>query len=200
MIETDYNVVKGRIAEVIVGRLFTRLGYIVKYNGIEYNDPNIAYKRRERKLDKGIVDQLAASPDLQLTRDNVCENGKHSVHLVEVKYRTNGKCSRAELLRYEKYQPAFILVDLDGIWCVSHAELFKDASKSVHFEDCCPVADHPLFDFSDEQKQLVDGYIELVRQTLGQLQPNAALHKAQIFTFPAGQDIYEDDSATADRG
>lgn len=111
----------GRIAEVIVERLFTDLGYDLQRFGIEHSNPRFAdtaYKK------KGPVSKmLRQTPDFVAQR-NV--PGNSGMWFLEVKYRSNGTCSITDLDKHGPYsypKALIILVTPEGIRAQSYENL-----------------------------------------------------------------------------
>jgi len=90
--------IKGDLAESIVSRLFRKLGYHVKYNGIEVTHPDLLFFTQMNLIGKEKTLHLAYQPDFLIAK---IKSQRYSEGLnlpVEVKYRKSGKISSRELL------------------------------------------------------------------------------------------------------
>lgn len=119
----NYNLTKGRIAEILIERLFVDLGFQVFQYGMENTIPGI------KDLLGGIEDEVAMNirrmPDLVVFKDD-------RAHFIEVKFRADGcfKLKDIDKNGDYPYKNALIaLVSKRHIKCISFKEL--EAGKEI---------------------------------------------------------------------
>ncbi|RXG29887.1 hypothetical protein [Leeuwenhoekiella marinoflava] len=112
-----YNMIKGRIAETLIQELFLSLGFNVFRYGMENTIPGIMELLKGVKSD--VASEIRRMPDFVIQNPN-----NNSVHFIEVKFRTNGCFTLADLYKNYPYQNALIiLVSKKHIKCISVEEL-----------------------------------------------------------------------------
>ncbi len=152
--------IKGDLAESIVSRLFRKLGYHVKYNGIEVTHPDLLFFTQMNLIGKEKTLHLAYQPDFLITK---IKNERYSEGLnlpVEVKYRKSSKINSRELLPYAD-NVHFVFLDGESFWSLSRAQLgnsVENTKSTICFSSLTPLECDKIFNFSDEEKLLVTAY------------------------------------------
>jgi hypothetical protein len=157
--------IKGDLAESIVSRLLRKLGYHVRYNGIEVTHPDLLFFTQMNLIGKEKTLHLAYQSDFLVTRIKD-ERYLEGLNLpVEVKYRRNGKISSRELLPYAD-NVQFIFLDCESFWSLSRAQLgnsIENTQSTIRFSSLTPLECDKTFNFSDEERHLIIAYKSYVK-------------------------------------
>lgn len=127
------SLIKGKIAETIIERMFVSMGYDVFRYGMENTVPGFGKKYKFLKGDE--INEIHKMPDFIVV-------GKPGVAYVEVKYRTNGKFNFKKYYQKGVYpypKAFFILVSPNNIKIQIASELidgkeFIDLEQSKYFK------------------------------------------------------------------
>lgn len=114
-----FRLVKARLAETLIKELFKINGYNVFNFGMETVMPMITGTLNKDSSTEAL--DIRQMPDFVVQRTS-----DGALFYVEVKYRANGKFSRAELPQDFRYQNAwFIIVSRETVQCASFNQLDK---------------------------------------------------------------------------
>lgn len=166
VILSQYNFIKGRLAEAIVERAIIAVGWIPQYNGIEVRDAYFAHLRRNGKLSKNRRQQYEFSSDFYaITGDESDDQKQH--YAIEVKFRTSGKIYKNEFDKYDDPNMLFVLLDLERMYCATHQDIVDQSEEdSVSFSQLEFLEDYPLFAFNDWQKEAIRTCSSFIESTL----------------------------------
>jgi len=157
--------IKGDLAESIVSRPFRRLGYHVRYNGVEVTHPDLLLFTQMNLIGKEKTLHLAYQPDFLVTRIK-SERYSEGLNLpVEVKYRKSGKISSRELQPYAD-NVQFVFLDCQSFWSLPKAQLgtaMENTQSTIFFSALTPLECDKTFNFSEEEKQLIISYKACVK-------------------------------------
>lgn len=162
-----YGFIKGGIGESIVVHLFENLKIDIHRYGYEVILPELAKMKRERKVSAKAIKSISTQADFLLILN------RNTMIKLEVKYRRNQKISYEKLDEYEE-DVSFLFIDNENFWFLSPEDLkqlkARTQLKTLKFECLTKLEDHPDFDFTPKQKQLIVDYKALPAQVLGNLE------------------------------
>lgn len=178
--ESNYNFIKGRIAEAIVERLFISLDMIPIHNGYEIKHPEIAHLRRTGQLPEDAIKQIEFGCDFLVRSAEKNVQGLYDIYQVEVKFSKEGRIDLKKLAVYDNDSLVFIFLDYEGFWCASNQEIKamnSTENKKLHFSKLCRLEEHSIFSFSESQKQTIKNFIHFTHATLKEVKQNKELQE-----------------------
>ena len=186
---------KGRYAETVIENLFNRVlnRFKVYKTGIEHSFAEVVNDITNFQMPYSVIAPFSTIPDLLIARKRSGKDFKKGQSLsyavyAEIKYRQDSTISYEELRQYQKYAAAsnakdkhdlvFLLFSGKGVFCLDIRDLdktvrMKGKYKRIHFEDCLYLSEHPIWNFTKEQKRVVEVFEQQTGQILKGLPTNA---------------------------
>lgn len=180
-LESNYNFIKGRIAEAIIERLFISLNMIPMHNGYEIKHPDMAHLRRTGQLAEETIKRIEFGCDFLIRSTDKNETGQYEVYQIEVKFSKEGRADLKRLEVYDNEKMIFIFINFDGFWCATKQEInilaLEAELKKVNFSQLTRLEDHHVFAFSESQKEIIKRFVHFINATLGEIKDNKELKK-----------------------
>lgn len=128
-VNADLDFLKGRLAENLVKHLLRRAGYTIIDLGVARTD-EVAQVIKDRK--GKTIKEVRYMPDFIVQE----KGNDHKFNYLEVKYRTNGKFSRADIdIDYPYKNTYFVIVSPTAIQCLHYTQL---VGKNIAFSNDTP--------------------------------------------------------------
>ena len=173
-INFNYNLLKGKIAELIIEQLFRDLGFEIFPYGIETKIPNYQKVRSSLEKETKNLNPIRSNPDFFIHHPEL-----KIAKLIEVKFRKDKCLEHKGFANYYNEDALFIMVTKDGIKYANSQEISNHFQENPNqqFGNFKSLIDIDLLKLTNEQKRVIRQCEGICKIVFGNLPTNDVVIK-----------------------